>query len=507
LFSALQCFGEAIDSLASPGFILRRVTDRERRMHEPAVMRTSPVSITRFAHLALLPSLCLAGLPGCADRSVASLDPAQVGEVLKDIPVNADIDLLFVIDDSGSTRDKQTVFAANFPRFVQALDAFEKGRPNLHIGVVSTSVDLGVPNIGGCPHPAPNDNGLLHNEPSSTLCTGPSDRFIVDISDGGGGRRTNYTGELSSALSCIAQLGAEGCGFEAPLEAMKRALDGTRPENAGFLRKNAFLVVVFLVDEDDASIGDPAFFTGEPPTSDFRAQPLHAYQCDQPISATSGGNYTGCRARTDSFLTDPARYHEFLSTIKPAGRTVVALIGGDPKQSIATGALDQGGRVQPLALQPTCSATINGSAAIGRPAIRLADFTSRFGDHGLIRSICQPDYSQTLSDIGALIGTAISPCLEGDLATADRDPDEPGTQLECNVSDAVLEPVATETQIPRCRMTAPDQPAAGGGTCWWTKSNPAACGTTATELELHVERATPPAPGTSVRVRCATRGA
>ena len=474
-------------------------------MHERAVMRTSASSAST-ARLALLAALCLAALPGCPDRSIASLEPEQVGEILKDIPVSADIDLLFVIDDSGSTRDKQTVFAANFPRFVQALDAFEKGRPNLHIGVVSTSVDLGVANIGGCPHPAPADNGLLHNEPSSTMCTGPSDRFIVDISDGGSGRRTNYTGELSSTLSCIAQLGAEGCGFEAPLEAMKRALDGTRPENAGFLRKNAFLVVVFLVDEDDASIADRAFFTGESPTSDFRAQPLYAYQCDQPISATSGGSYTNCRARTDSFLTDPGRYHEFLSTLKPAGRTVVALIGGDPKASITTGALDQGGRVQPLALQPTCSATINGSAAIGRPAIRLADFTSRFGDHGLIRSVCQPDYSQTLADIGALVSTAVSPCLEGELSSADLDADEPGTQLECNVSDVVLEPEELEAPISPCQMTGPDQPATGGGTCWWAKPNPAACSTTATHLELHVERATPPAPGTSVRVRCATRG-
>jgi hypothetical protein len=448
----------------------------------------------------------LAGLTGCPDRTVSTLVPTQEGEITKEIPVSADIDLLFVIDDSASTRDKQTVFAANFPRFVQALDAFEKGRPNLHIGVVSTSIDLGVSGIGGCPHPAPNDNGLLHNEPSGA-CPVPRDRYIVDLASPTGGRVTNYSGTLESTLSCIAQLGADGCGFESPLEAMKRALDGSRPENAGFLREHAFLVVVFLVDEDDASIGDPAFFAGDPPKSDVGAQPLFAYQCDQPLSPTSAGSYTGCRPRTDSFLTDPARYYEFLSSLKGPGKSIVATIGGDPKSSIDIGSLTIGGFTQALALEPSCSATINGNPAIGRPAIRLADFTSQFGDNGLFRTVCQPDYSQTLADIGDLVAQRISPCLDGKLVTADLDPDEPGTQLECNVSDVVFEPEEIETLIPRCAMTGPEQPsAAGERPCWWVKQNPLACGDTPTQLELHVERTAPAASGTSVRVACATRG-
>ena len=455
---------------------------------------------------ALAAALALTLLAGCPDRTVSELTPVQVGEVTKDIPVSVDIDLLFVIDNSGSTRDKQTVFAANFPRFVQALDAFPQGRPNLHIGVVSSTVDLGVSGIGGCPHPASADNGLLHNTPSGA-CAAPSGRFLLDVAEPGGGRRTNYSGGLDDALSCIAQIGDQGCGFEAPLEAMKRALDGTRPENAGFLRKGAFLVVVFLVDEDDASIGDPLFFAGPAQTSDFRAQPAFAYQCDQPISPTAGGSYTNCRVRTDSFLTDPASYFELLSTVTSPGRSVAALIGGDPRASISTGPVTLLNGTQPLALQPTCQATINGNVAIGRPAIRLMDFVSRFGDRGLFRTVCQPDYSQTLADIGELVGGAVSPCLEGTLDTSDVDGDNPGTQLECNVSDVQLEPVEVETSIPRCEMADADHPRAGDPRpCWWTAPNPDACGAFATQLELRVERTAPAAPGTSVRVRCATRG-
>jgi hypothetical protein len=455
------------------------------------------------ALLAPLALVCFAGLAGCPDRTVAGLTPEQVGEISKEIPVTTEIDLLFVIDDSGSTRDKQTVFAANFPRFVQALDAFEGGRPNLHIGVVSTTVDLGARNVGGCPHPAPDDDGLLHNTPSSA-CSVPTDRFIVDVAEPGGGRRTNYPGTLEGTLSCIAQIGSTGCGFEAPLEAMKRALDGSRPENAGFLRKGAFLVVVFLVDEDDASIGDPDFFD-EAPMSDFGAQPLQAYRCDRPISPTDPGAYSNCRPRTDSALVDPAHYNEVLSSIVPPGRTVVALIGGNPEPSIAIGPLTISGRQQLLALMPSCSATINGNPAIARPALRLADFTSRYGGRGLFRTVCQSDYSQALADIGQLVATSVSPCLEGGVVTDDLDPEAPGTQLECNVSDVVLE-TEHETQIPRCAMLGAEQPAAGGDRpCWWAKPNPVACAATPTQLELHVERTTPPASGTSVRVRCATR--
>src|SRR2546421_12497498 len=86
----------------------------------------------------------LLALAGCPDRSIAKVDPVHSGETQKDIPTSADVDILFVIDNSLSTSDKQTVFAQNFPRFVQALDAFPTGRPNVHIGVVSSTVDIGV---------------------------------------------------------------------------------------------------------------------------------------------------------------------------------------------------------------------------------------------------------------------------------------------------------------------------------------------------------------------------
>src|SRR5687767_12183077 len=55
---------------------------------------------------------------------------------------NRDLDLLFVIDDSGSMADKQNNLVTNFPNFINVLSTLEGGLPNLHLGVVTT--DMGT---------------------------------------------------------------------------------------------------------------------------------------------------------------------------------------------------------------------------------------------------------------------------------------------------------------------------------------------------------------------------
>ncbi|HLL25914.1 MAG TPA: hypothetical protein VK427_27440, partial [Kofleriaceae bacterium] len=63
-------------------------------------------------------------LAGCPDRTVSKVIPDQGRVEYKDIPVtvNRNIDILFVIDDSGSMADKQNNLAANFPNFINVLN-------------------------------------------------------------------------------------------------------------------------------------------------------------------------------------------------------------------------------------------------------------------------------------------------------------------------------------------------------------------------------------------------
>ncbi|HKA88673.1 MAG TPA: hypothetical protein VKE22_13475 [Haliangiales bacterium] len=447
-------------------------------------------------------------MTGCPSRDISSLDIHPAGEILKDVPLSTDIDILFMIDNSSSTTDKQTLFAANFPRFIQALDAFPNGRPNVHIGVVSSTVDIGVGGFDGCPHPSTNDDGIMQSMARVPGCTPPTGRYIVDVKDPSGGRMTNYSGTLASTFACIAQLGDLGCGFEAQLEAVKRALDGSHPENAGFLRPSAFLAVVILTDEDDCSVRDPAIFSlpeQQVGALDFRCQPMFSYTCDQPISPSGPGTYTNCFARTDSYLEDPNSFTQFLIDVKGGlSRVVVALIGGPPTKDIMTGQLVLPNITQPLALLPSCTTTIGGRTAVGRPGIRLNRFLTPFGGHGLFRTVCQSDYSQALADIGELLFTAVAPCLEGEVNTTDVEPSEPGLQLNCSVTDVlnVATPQQTETVIPRCPMTGPTTPSPSGPRpCWWVQSDPASC-PTPTKLALRVERTSAPAPNTTERVRC-----
>ncbi|HEX2690382.1 MAG TPA: hypothetical protein VHN14_27395 [Kofleriaceae bacterium] len=463
-------------------------------------------------------------LAACPDRSISSVVPQQQGAVLKHIPVSADIDILFVIDNSASTADKQILFANNFPKFVEKLDAFPTGRPNIHMAVVNTTVDIGVPGYGpGCPSPDPADNGVFQNTPRVTGCNPPNGQFISDVKSTMTGLRTpNYTGTLDQAFSCIAQLGATGCGFEAPLEAMKRALDGSRPENAGFIRNGAYLAVIFLTDEDDASVKDNAVFSLPDAQvggrSDYRVQPLFAYKCDQPLS-TQAGTFTNCKPRTDSYLQDPSIYAQFLSGVKNPAQIVVAAIAAPPPglmtndnpsrtadtNNIQIGSLPLNGTTQSPALLPSCSTTINTKMAIGRPAVRLANFISNFGDRGRFYTVCQDDYSAALADIGNTLFNAISPCLEGPVDPTDVDAKRPGLQPQCTVTEVLNAGTDMEvaTQMPACEMQDATTPAAGGARpCWWVDQNPTSCPAPDTGLEMNFERTTDPAAGTAVQVEC-----
>lgn len=440
------------------------------------------------------------------------MPPSQDGVVEKTIPFSADIDILFVIDDSASTKDKQIAFTQNFKNFIDALDAFPTGRPNVHIGVVTSSINI-QSDAGGSPcQPVGHDDGLFRHAGSG--CSPVHGAFISDVANLNGPRTTNYDAGsnggdgLEEAFSCIANVGDGGCGFESPLEAMKRALDGSHEENQGFLRDGAFLAVIILTDEDDCSTQDPALFNvsaDEAGPQDFRCTKF-AYQCDQPISPTTGGTYNNCTARTDSFEVDPAKYFQFLASIKDPSQIVVALVAGDATQTIMTGDLKQNGNDQKLALEPSCHTTIGGDEAIGRPAIRLKSFLDNFDKQGLFQTVCQSDYSQTLTDLGQLLFDAVSPCLEGDVDLRDSLGAVPGIQPDCTVIDVQDLHTDHEEQaiVHACPLQADGTPdPSAPHPCWWMPVSQADCPSTPTHLELKVERDGPPPTGTNTQVSCA----
>ena len=200
-------------------------------------------------------------MTGCPDRTISEVNPEQGRVEFKDIPVNLNrnVDILFLVDDSGSMADKQQNLKDNFPNFINVLNTIQGGLPDVHIGVVTSDMGtkgeedaspgtgVGTVGQGGCANTG-KDGKLQLGQ-----ATGVTGTFISDIKLTDGSRQKNYTGDLSMTFGQMATVGATGCGFEQHLAAMRRALDNN-PSNAGFLRADAFLAVVILADEDDCSM-------------------------------------------------------------------------------------------------------------------------------------------------------------------------------------------------------------------------------------------------------------
>lgn len=346
-------------------------------------------------------------------------------------PAPADkLDILFVIDNSPSMAPLQEALAYNIPRFLEKIDATGA---DYHVGITTSDVG-GLPAAGG-PDPVrlgacgsrSGDDGVLQavacagraqlSAPARAACARlcpdpkyvPTDgrRFIARS-----GTRSNVpvdlrvdprTGKMvdhgpASAFQCMAVVGDGGCGVEGQLEATQRALDGHRADNAGFLRPDSLLAVIFITDEDDCSAQDALRDTLWTPSRDCRTPDKDAgadcystnYRClARSLRCTEAlntpGAKTGCREESPSFLSPVQKYADFLKSLRRSNRLFVGGIWtlGD---LVSSGRLqvDQpvpaGTRSDTLAAQRrACGATDPRFADAGSlPQLRLSKFAQRF---------------------------------------------------------------------------------------------------------------------------------
>jgi hypothetical protein len=454
--------------------------------------------------------LVIALATGCPNREVAKVDPNPVKEGFKDIPVNLnrDIDILFVIDNSGSMAEEQASLANNFQRFINVLETIEGGLPNVNIGVVSSDTGSNAAGAGGCT--ANGDNGVLQStrgDGAPAGCPTPTGAFIQDWDDGSGGRIRNYdtAATLADTFSCIARLGTGGCGFEQHLESMRRALNGSVAANANFLsRENAYLAIIIIADEDDCSTADAGMFDMSSMTVSDPLGPLSSFRCfEYGIDCDVGnddrraiGPRQDCYPRVDSpFMYHPDEYATFVRGLKddPSSIIVAGIIGNVVE---TVNVVPNEGDNNPE-LAPSCG---TGSAEAA-PGIRLQHFLNSFPQRNSVTAICNEDLSDALVVIANLLAEVIgNPCIEGNI---DTDPDTAGVQYECQVSD-VRFPGADnqeETPLPECDATMSNIP------CWNlvldVDADPPTTCDTDTHLVLVVERGGASVPtGTHTQVRC-----
>ena len=211
----------------------------------------------------------LGSLTPCASRGV--IQPVVAGVV-------DTVDLLFVVDNSGSMTEEQASLALELPRLIRVLstgDIRDDGPTpddlppvrNLHVGVVTTDMGVGDFVVPTCTAaPMFGDDGLLRTAGDTALagCLATYPPFLEYVP----GVSVGTPEEFGAGVRCVTSTGTRGCGFEQPLEAALKAITpststltfvGGTPghgdvENAGFLRPDSVLAVVLLTDEEDCSI-------------------------------------------------------------------------------------------------------------------------------------------------------------------------------------------------------------------------------------------------------------
>ena len=430
----------------------------------------------------------LAPTAACIDRPITRNDPSPDNVEKKTLPISLanELDLLFVVDNSGSMLQEHQSLEARFPELIRALDELGPERPDLHIGVATSDMGTGhVAGVAGNCDATGGDGGHLHGASCPAL---GGHSFLVDGVGAGGARVTNYTGTLDAAFACMADVGTGGCGFEQHLASMKAALSpGVNP---GFVRRTANLGVVILADEDDCSVGGDGLFAEVAPAlgprTDFRCF-LDGVECDPVADPLALGPRTNCHPRaTPTHLVGIDAYADFLRELKDRDDQVfVAAIVADPADPRVVSDANHN-----PSLAPSCTGGL-GSAA---PAFRLAGLVDSFGGPHHRETICTGDLGAALAEIGAALPPPPA-CFAS--PPADRDPIADGVQPECAVV-LVTDPdtaARQEVPLPACSATSPRP-------CWKLGTDPV-CTQTEDHWRLELERGAGSGPeGAILEVQC-----
>ena len=189
------------------------------------------------------------------------------------------LDLLFVIDNSGSMGQEQANLIANFPQFITVLN---QSGLDYRVAVTTTAVDyhytMAFP-IGGniAQSTGAGEDGAMIKPAACNM----TNRWI-DKNDP----------NPSQAFSCAANVGTGGNADEMPLGAMRMAFEERMMDmtNAGFRRSDALLGIVLLTDEEDCSYEQSVNLSFSESLCDSQMEPAVNY-----VSFLD--QYTGHRSR------------------------------------------------------------------------------------------------------------------------------------------------------------------------------------------------------------------
>ncbi len=351
--------------------------------------------------IATLLLICCLGLPSC------SSGPSQPD--LQALPDS--LDILLVVDNSGSMVGEQIQLGTNLNHLITALGhRFQSDE--VHVAVSTTGVKS--EGCGSCSTNTPyscvnetGESGVFQDRYGQFVSI---EQDIVEYSSVN--RPECKILQSIEADLCLFNnesqagtilVGVNGCGYERGLSAIRLGLSPklTNSTNQGFLRPEAQLVVIVVSDEDDCGeVGDIT----EGIAGVGGRVCYYAAKGLGPVGATSSPDDPDDKPYA---LTPVSDYLEQLIALKdgrPGMVKFAAVVGiTDPNDPLATSIeytddSDPSSDIVPACTTPTCTGRYC-AAYPGTRYIGLADLLG-LGLDGYVASICQADFSTTLRNMG-----------------------------------------------------------------------------------------------------------
>lgn len=347
-------------------------------------------------------------------------------------PTN-ELDLLVMVDNSGSMTEEQWSFSLELPNLLGVLgtgdydgdgsttgpDDFEPF--DIHFGVITSDMGTGGFTVPTCARADFGDDGILRTQGrtdiAGCMATYPAFlRFLPGVDD---------PDETARDFACVAVAGTGGCGFEQPLEAILKALSPSAPtpevapgytapvffrntfghgdtNNDGFLRRDSVLAIVMLTDEEDCSARDPELFNLSSAVygaTDLNLRCLaHAEDAVHPISRYVDGFLQLRRFPSRLVFVPIAGVPVDLARLPLTPTLWDVLISEDP--AVRDDRMEE--RVDPAMpsrLIPSCNVPGRGVAFPPVRIVRVAERLQRLGAEVAIGSICQESFAGPIDAI------------------------------------------------------------------------------------------------------------
>jgi hypothetical protein len=309
-------------------------------------------------------------------------------------PADRPVDVLIVMQNSMTMSHFQRYVAGAYPVLIGGLlDPTSGHRPmrSLHMGVISTDMGVGGYPVERCPEPVDGDDGEMQNSPNvyMTECETSYPRYLSYESETPDGEMID---SLQRAIECIATLGTSGCRYPQPLKATPRALiDHRDGVNAGFLREDSILVILFVADANDCSVtpGSEAIF--DPDDSSLGHVNLRCFENQEALEPveTYIAALESLRASPDDLVLG------FIAGVAqdPACDGTGLEIGSCLELEQMVERIDTD---TPSSLVPCCGELLGGDP-YAFPSRRLVQVAQDFGPRAHVQSVCDIHYSQTMN--------------------------------------------------------------------------------------------------------------